>query len=142
MFSTSHLHPMLVHFPIALVIVGFLSELAFLYFKKEVTLSKMGFYLLIIGTIAACAAWLAGNFFTSDLEGAAGKVQALHELFANITLGLLLFTSAIRIFQLIKKNENPQLKWFAFAVYALAALSVSITGLFGGTLVYSYMVSL
>ena len=142
MFSISHLHPMLVHFPIALIAIGFLAELAFLFFKKEVALTKMGFYLLIVGTLAACISWLTGNFFTSEMDGAAGKIRDTHELFATITVGLLLLTSAIRIFQLLRKNENPKLKWFAFVMYAFAATSVSITGLFGGVLVYNYMLGL
>ena len=46
MFNTSHLHPLLVHFPIALVMFGFLAEAASLLFKKEAWLSKAGFYLV------------------------------------------------------------------------------------------------
>lgn len=34
MFETSHLHPMLVHFPIALVAIGFLADLASIFIKK------------------------------------------------------------------------------------------------------------
>ena len=142
MFTTSHLHPMLVHFPIALVMIGFLAELAFLFFKKEVSLRKMGYYLLIIGTLAALAAWLTGNFFTSEMDGAAGKARETHELFATITLVLLLATSVLRTTLLIVKNENSALKTLSFFLYALAAVSVSITGYLGGTLVYNYMLGL
>jgi uncharacterized membrane protein len=142
MFSTSHLHPMLVHFPIALVIVGFLAEMAALIFKKELALTQMGFYLLLVGSISAFAAWLTGNLFTADLDGVAGKVQGYHELFANITLGLLFLTSVIRIFILIRKNENTTLKLVAFIFYALAAFSVSITGFIGGKLVYNFMLGM
>jgi uncharacterized membrane protein len=142
MFTTSHLHPMLVHFPIALVMIGFLAELAFLFFKKEVSLSKMGYYLLIIGTLAAIAAWLTGNFFTAEMDGAAGKARETHELFATITLVLLLATSVLRTTLLILKNENSALKALSFLLYALAAVSVSITGYLGGSLVYNYMLGL
>ena len=142
MFSTSHLHPMLVHFPIALVTFGFLAELVFLFFKKEISLTKMGFYLLIAGTLAAVVAWLTGNFFTSEMDGAAGKIKETHELFATITLGLLLATSILRSTLLILHNENSKLKMFAFVLYAFAAISVGITGYLGGTLVYNFMLSL
>ena len=142
MFTTSHLHPMLVHFPIALVMVGFLAELAFLFFKKEVSLSKMGYYLLIVGTLAALAAWLTGNFFTAEMDGAAGKMRDTHELFATITLVLLLATSVLRTTLLILKNQNSALKVLSFLLYALAAISVSITGYLGGSLVYNYMLGL
>jgi len=142
MFSTSHLHPLLVHFPIALVIFGFLAELAFLFFKKETSLSKMGYYLLIAGTLAAIAAWLTGNFFTSEMDGAAGKIRELHELFATITLGCLLVTSVLRTAILMLKIENPALNIFAFILYGLATISVGITGYLGGSLVYNYMLGL
>jgi len=142
MFSTSHLHPLLVHFPIALVIFGFLAELAFLFFKKETNLSKMGYYMLIAGTLAAIAAWLTGNFFTSEMDGAAGKIREMHELFATITLGFLLVTSVLRSALLMLKYENPTLNIFAFILYELAAISVSITGYLGGSLVYNYMLGL
>jgi len=142
MFSTSHLHPMLVHFPIALVIFGFLAELAFLFFKKEVALGKMGYYLLILGTLFALAAWVTGNFFTSSMDGAAGKIKETHELFATITLILLLVTSILRTTLYILKNESSILKTLSFLLYALAAVSVSITGYLGGSLVYNYMLGL
>ncbi len=142
MFPTSHFHPMLVHFPIALVAIGFLAELVFLFLKKEVCLTKMGFYLLVAGTLAAVFAWLTGNLFTSELEGAAGQVRENHEMFATITLILLVITTVIRSWLLIKKKESPGLKNLAFVLYALAALSVSVTGFLGGNLVYNYMMPL
>ena len=142
MFSTSHLHPMLVHFPIALVIFGFLAEIAFLYFKKEVSLSKMGYYLLIIGTLSAIVAWLTGNFFTSELEGAVGKIKDTHELFASMTLGLLIVTSIFRSILLILKNNNSALNFLSIGMYGLAVITLSITGYLGGSMVYNYMLSL
>lgn len=142
MFTTSHLHPMLVHFPIALVAAGFVAELASLYIKKEVCLTKVSFYLLIAGTLSAFITWLSGLLFTSDMSGAAGEIRETHELFAWITLGLLLATSVLRIFLQFKKTENKKLNWLSFALYALATISVSITGYYGGTLVYNYMMPL
>jgi len=109
MFSTSHLHPMLVHFPIALVAIGFLAEFAFLLFKKEVCLTKMGLYLLVIGTLAACATWLSGDLFTSEMSGAAGEIRETHELLATITVVLLIATLVLRSALLFKKSENTKL---------------------------------
>jgi uncharacterized membrane protein len=142
MFDTSHLHPMLVHFPIALVVFGFLADLASLFFKKEACLSRLGFYLLILGTLSALATWLTGIFFTSEMSGSAGKIKDMHELFAWITLGTLVAASAFRVLLQSGNRENTNLKWVAFALYALAAIFVSITGFYGGTLVYNYMMPL
>jgi uncharacterized membrane protein len=142
MISLSHLHPMLVHFPIALIVFGFLADIASILYRKEVCLSKFGFYLLIFGTLAAIAALFTGALFTSEMEGAAGAVKDTHELFAWITVGNLVVLSAFRILFKAKAKEATNFKWIAFALYGLAAISVSITGFYGGTLVYNYMMPL
>ena len=142
MISTSHLHPMLVHFPIALLVFGFIADAASIFFKKELCLSRLGFYLLMVGTLAALAALLTGTLFTSEMSGAAGAVKDTHELFAWITLGTAVVTSSFRLFIKIKNLETSNLKWVALTLYALVAVSVSITGFYGGTLVYNYMMPL
>ena len=142
MISTSHFHPMLVHFPIALVAVGFLAEIAAMLIKKEACLSVAGFYLLILGTLSAIVAWGTGNFFTAEMEGAAGEIKELHEQFAIATLVILVVASIIRIYIKMKNKESSGLKLIAFVLYALSAICVSITGFYGGTLVYNYMMPL
>jgi uncharacterized membrane protein len=133
---------MLVHFPIALIVFGFIAEVASILYRKEVCLSKFGFYLLILGTLAAIVALLTGSLFTSEMSGAAKAVQETHELFAWITLSTLIVLSALRIFLKFRNQEATNLKWIAFVLYGLAAISVSITGFYGGTLVYNYMMPL
>jgi uncharacterized membrane protein len=142
MISPSHFHPMLVHFPIALVVIGFIAEIAFMFYKREACLSKTGFYLLITGTLSALIALLTGVLFTSDMSGSAGDIKETHELFAWITVITLIVASIFRIFLMVKKIERSDLNWVAFFLYGLAAISVSITGFFGGNLVYSYMMPL
>lgn len=142
MISTSHFHPMLVHFPIALIIVGFLADVASLFFKKEVCLSKAGFYFLLAGTLSAVLALLTGAFFTSEMSGTAGDIKETHELFAWITVIASIIALLFRVFLVVKKMEQSDLKWVGFALFCLAAISVSITGFFGGSLVFNYMMPL
>jgi uncharacterized membrane protein len=142
MFSTTHIHPMLVHFPIALVMVGFIADLVPMIIKKEICLSRAGFYLLLLGTLSAIAAATSGALFTDEKAGVAGEIQETHEMFAIITIVILSVASLIRIYMEVKKVENKNLKWTVLALYGLAAITVSITGFFGGTLVYNYMMPL
>jgi uncharacterized membrane protein len=142
MFETSHLHPMIVHFPIALITIGFLADLLSIFLKKEHCLSKVGFYLMILGTLSAVAAYLTGEFFTGEMTGAAGEVKENHELFAKIAMFVIGIASIIRIYLIIKKVEDGNLKWLVFALYAIAMISVGIAGFLGGTLVYNYMMPL
>jgi uncharacterized membrane protein len=139
MFDTAHLHPMLVHFPIALVMAGFAADTVAVFFKKEVCLSKAGFYLLMAGTLAAIVTWLSGALFTSEMDGAAGAIRETHELFATVTTIVLILTSFFRIVIQIKKIESKTLTWLVFALYGVSAISVAITGFYGGTLVYNYL---
>jgi uncharacterized membrane protein len=134
--NTDHFHPMLVHFPIALVMVAFLADTLNLVTKKEPCLSKLGFYLQILGTLGAVAAVLSGTFFTEEASGPAYELRESHELFANITMYALITATALRIFVVVKKKELSGLKWISYGLLTIAAITVTITGFKGGSIVY------
>jgi uncharacterized membrane protein len=142
MISITHIHPMLIHFPIALVMLGFIADCAGLYLKKETSLSTMGFYLLLVGTVTALFALLSGIIFNPEMSGKANDIKETHEMFAWITLFTLVAASTLRIYLKIRNSENSNWKWLSFALFGLAAISVSVTGYLGGTLVYNYMMPL
>jgi uncharacterized membrane protein len=142
MFDLNHFHPMIVHFPIALIVVGFLFELLYLLFKKELCLTKAGFYLMVLGTLGAISAFLTGELFTTELTGNAGQVQETHELFAIITMITMCIATLIRIYLFANKKETTILKWIVFSLYTVGAMMVGITGFFGGSLVYNYLIGL
>src|ERR1035437_6720510 len=143
MISTDHLHPMRVHFPIALITVGFIAEVVSLFFKSEKCLSKTGFYLMILGSLAAIAGWASGHLFTEEpTQGEMLKVFHSHETGALITMILILAGTIFRIWLLVKKKEETQLKWIAFGFYLLAFVAVTFTGYMGGTMVYNFMIGL
>lgn len=143
MFNTSHLHPMIVHFPIALITIGFIADLASLFFKREKCLSKTGFYLMIAGTLAAIAAWSTGQLFTNEpAQGEIVRVFESHETGAMITMILMIIGSAFRMWLIIYKKEETSMKWIAFGFYLLGFAAVTYTGFMGGTMVYNYMMSI
>ena len=117
-------------------------EILTLFNKKEICFSKFSLYLLFFGSIGALGALLTGILFTSEMKGTAGEIQETHELLAWITLFLLILTCIIRIYIYRQKKSNNILNRLAFTLYALAAIAVGITGLYGGTLVYNYMMPL
>jgi uncharacterized membrane protein len=133
---------MLVHFPIALVAFGFLAYFLSMFFKKHAYLSSTAFFLLIFGTLMAIIAVLSGFLFTSEMSGEAGELREMHENAAVITTILLTLTSLLSIYLKAKKKEDSALKWVVLLLYGLTALLVSLTGFFGGTLVYSFMMPL
>jgi uncharacterized membrane protein len=138
--NTSDLHPMIVHFPIALIIVGFLADVVYIFFKSEKCLSKTGFYLMVLGALGAIAAWATGQLFTYEpSQGEILKVFEKHETGALITMILMVTGAALRIYLVIIRREDTSLKWVVFILYLLAFCTVSFTGFMGGTMVYKYM---
>lgn len=143
MFNTAHFHPMIVHFPVALILVGFLADLIFLFFRKEMCLSKTGLYLMVLGTLGAGAAFLTGHLFTTEpTEGSIVGIFTRHETLALVTLVIMCIGTLIRIGLLVYKNEKPLYQWIVFGLYFLGAASVGVTGFLGGTMVMDYMMGL
>jgi uncharacterized membrane protein len=140
MFNADHLHPLIVHFPIALITVGFFAEVVSLFIKSEKCLSRTGFYLMVLGSIGAIAAWSSGHLFTEEpTQGEILKVFVRHETGALITMILIIAGTIFRIWLMVKKKEETPLKWIAFGFYLLAFISVTFTGFMGGTMVYDFM---
>lgn len=143
MFNTAHFHPMIVHFPIALILAGFLADVLFLFFRKEKWLSKTGLYLMVLGTLGAGAAYLTGNLFTIEpTEGAIVQIFERHETLALITLLIMAIGTLIRIGVLVFKKEKPIYQWLVFGLYFLGAACVGATGFLGGSMVMDYMIGL
>jgi uncharacterized membrane protein len=143
MFNTDHLHPIIVHFPIALITVGLIAEVASLFFKKEKCLSKTGFYLMIIGSLGAIAAWSSGHLFTeAPTQGEILKVFINHKTGGLVTMSLIVAGTIFRIWLMAVKKEDSPLKWIAFGFYVLAFAAVTFTGFMGGKMVYDFMIGL
>ena len=139
MFSTAHLHPMIVHFPVAIIIIGVLADMSSLIFTKEKCLSTMGFYLEIIGMLSAIAAFATGYFFTSPMEGEAGLMRERHATFAFLTLLSIIVATGFRVFIVYRKKQETNLKYISLGIFFVAFVFVSITGYLGGNLVWDLL---
>lgn len=138
MINATHLHAMIIHFPIALLLIGFLNELIGIVFKKTF-FSKTAFYLLILGTFGTIASYLSGNEAGDGMEGGTlGKAIEMHENAALIALWLAVITSIV----------YGAIAWFKFshkwgtiisvALFASLIGAVSRTAYLGGQLVYQH----
>jgi len=133
----------MVHFPVALITVGFFFEIVSLFFKQEKCLSRAGFYLLILGALSAIVAWGTGQLFTDKpSEGTILEIFEKHETGGLITMIVVMLAALFRIYLFVMKREETNLKWFAICLYGLAFAAVTYTGFMGGTMVYNYMMAL
>jgi len=138
MISATHLHAMIIHFPIALLMAGFFSEIIALFSKKEF-FRQAAFYLLILGALGAAAAYLTGSYAGEGIEeGPLKKPMELHEQAATITLWLAIVTALFRAAVFYFKYDRSWVKWVGVILFTALAGSVSRTGYLGGQLVYSH----
>jgi uncharacterized membrane protein len=133
---------MLIHFPIAIITIGFLFDLFSVFRKNEPCLSKTGYWLEIIGMVSAVLAFGSGYFFTSPMEGEAGIVRDDHELYATITLVSIILATLFRIVVRYLNKESTNIKYLSLALFFISFVFVSLTGYLGGVLVIDYMIGL
>ncbi len=131
------LHPLLVHFPIGLLITGVLLHL-YAYFQKEDSVRiaaqfniQFGFYFSLFVSIVG----LAGYFFL--------EIQPNFESFLNLHFGFAM--SSIVIFSLallVKRFWSGKGGSFAHTLFLIIGLAgILATGYFGGELVHRFGVS-
>lgn len=142
MFDMNHLHPMLVHFPIALAIVGFLFECVELFIKKNMQQCRYGEILLYLATLSALASVFTGALFTGTFLGKPGSIRDIHMIFAVIATFSLCITSIFYMINAFSKEKNEKNKKIGFFFYIISVLCIMVTGAMGGTLVYSYMIGI
>jgi uncharacterized membrane protein len=138
MISATHLHAMVIHFPIALLLAGFLTEIIALFSKKEF-FRQVSMYLLVLGSLGAVTAYISGSFAGEGIEEGPLKIpMELHEQSALITLWLAIITALFRAILLFMEYDRRWTKWVFILLFAALAGSVTRTGYLGGQLVYKH----
>ena len=138
MITSTHLHAMLVHFPIALLLAGFLAELIGFFFKKPI-FRQTAFYLVITGALGTIASYLAGNAAGEGIEeGPLGKAVEMHEQAATISLWLTIATALVYLAITIFKYKKSWARIVSIVLFACVVGAIARTGYLGGELVYKH----
>lgn len=133
----SHLHPAVVHFPVALLSCALLAEAWWLWRKQEFW-RDMAFWLLLGGTAGAFAAALTGGWAEESLY----MSEALHEAVEqHETVGYLLawLYASLLVWKLLRRQHmaNNENRIFLGALL-VATLLLVYSGWLGGQLVYEH----
>ena len=138
MISATHFHAMAVHFPIALLMAGFLSELIGLFIKKTF-FQQAAFYLLILGALGSIVSYLAGKVAGDGmLKGTLGQATQLHEQAATFALSLTVITAIFYLGIFIMKFSKSWVRIAGIVLFAVAVVAIARTGYLGGQLVYKH----
>jgi uncharacterized membrane protein len=133
-------HPMMVHFPLALVIVAALLFVAARLLRSDgaaATLAIVATWNLVLGAIAAVLALATGLAAVLDLDVGAAVHQAigLHMKWAMFTtLALVL----LAVWRGAGTAQSSRPSWLFLIVLLAAAATLTFTGYRGGKNVYEY----
>jgi uncharacterized membrane protein len=133
----SHIHGMVVHFPIALLFSSVALELLALYKPWQDKLRAAALATLILGTLGAAASVMTGP----DEMLRASPIGHTHENFADLTLITFGLLSLWRIVLLIRKRSMSTAVAGAYLVLCCVGLGLlGYTGYLGGSMVYDQAV--
>ncbi len=134
-----NLHPLLVHFPIALFTLAFALEIIEL-FKRE-SFKNSSFLILIFAILSAILAVQTGNIEaqTLNLDDKAGGILDQHRSSANFSLLLLALVFMLKLYIVLKRGgATRMLVLILFSLYLLGLLFIYRTALLGTKLVFEY----
>lgn len=138
-----NIHPFIVHFPIALLVVAVLFDLSRLWFREQSWLQKTVLSLYTTGTIGLAAAFWSGRqaVDTVSVTGGAVPVVTSHEDWALYTLIFFGIFTAIRLWTWWNELEKG---WVLPALIVPALIGTGMlwyTGELGAKLVYKHGVA-
>jgi uncharacterized membrane protein len=138
MISATHLHAMFVHFPIALILVGFLSEIVSLFYRTDF-FRQTALYLLILGTLGTIASYLAGKAAGDGMdEGSLGRAMEQHQQAATYALWLTIATAVLYLGVFFFQNKKAWVRLVSVLLFAMAIVAIGRTGYLGGQLVFKH----
>ena len=138
-----NLHPMIIHFPIAVLTVAILFDLLYQIWDR-IWLSKSCLSLYIIGTLSTIVAYITGRIAVDSVKMPiqAELTVSNHSDMAKYTLLFFSFYAVMRAIYWWKFKPNPIFKVSFFLLALLGLLLLFQTADLGGKLVYKYGVGI
>jgi uncharacterized membrane protein len=136
-YDAPRFHAVINDFPPALLVMGVLFELAYLFTKRE-SLRSAAYWSLVVGAVMTAAALISGL----RAEGALDHGQAIHEImqvherFAWITLG---FFGVVAVWRVVRESKMLRRERWAVALIGVVGLvPLTATGMEGGEMVFDH----
>lgn len=134
------LHPMTVHFPIALILTSAFLAVLYIVRKYSPIVNSTIRLLTVLCAVSAWAAVITGGF-TPDYTGEINTVEGIHHIFAIITSVIITASAFFYLLSGMRITKGYYLLgWFGFSFLMLSVVTVSITGYFGGYIVYNLLI--
>lgn len=133
------LHPLVVHFPIALLLTATVIEIVNLFLKKDY-LGKTSTILFVVGVVTGIGAFLTGDPAEEFAERKWGEaIEAtveLHETMALVSLIIFGVVAALKLFGQKLKLNVQVIVVLAVLLGIVGSGTLAYTGHLGGKMVY------
>ncbi|TLY22805.1 MAG: DUF2231 domain-containing protein [Nitrospirae bacterium] len=131
------IHPMVVHFPIALLIVSVIFDLLALQWPSK-SFREASLYALIVGLLGAILAIVTGSM-AEDHAVKAGAPKTVVETHEQLAYAASVLFAAILVMKLlIRSGRLRELPALSLTVGLVGLVVLSAAGYFGGSLVYEF----
>lgn len=130
-----NLHPLVVHFPIVLLLLGGFLQLIHLFVLKR----NLDWVILLCAGAGFIGAYIAGVYahpHAHELSETAKQVLAKHDLYAEWTIYASALAAVLKLVSLFFYKQKRGFEIAVFVVMGIAAYSVAEAGHFGSQLVY------
>jgi len=139
--NSQTLHPMVVHFPIAMLLAALATETLGLLLKTP-SWHRISLWNLVVGTLGALAAVVSGGIASGVLEP--GSVESMRAQRIHEVLGcaVLLLAALVSGWHMIAGERMTRAhRWRAWGLLVLTCAVTVAAGHFGGQLVFKYGVA-
>lgn len=145
------LHPATVHFPIALLLVGSVAALLYVWWQPRLEFRVLTWWLLALGWVGAAVASLTGllaqgnlppqSEYTSVLNGHITSALAVLVVYGALFYRAWLFRNRRRAGDPVDLLDAPRTRSWLTLLLLLGMAFISIGGWLGGELVYTWGVN-
>ena len=130
-------HPLIVHFPIALILTALLLDGLALGLKRP-ALHRVGLWNLSLGTLGAGAAVLSG-LQAEDIAKHSFEIWQVMELHKRLGITTLILGIGLSAWRLAKRDQlTRRARWLTLALMLGMAATLSYGASLGGRLVYEF----
>ncbi|MCS7230114.1 MAG: DUF2231 domain-containing protein [Candidatus Kryptonium sp.] len=137
------LHPIFVHFPIALLTSYILFDILWMIFQKD-WLKNSALLILFLGLISVVPSLLSGEAAAENFEEVSQLKDLIesHETFAKLTGITFLIAMILKVVLIRTGKFNFKTNLIVFAISLIGLFFLIQTGIKGGELVYKHGVGI